>query len=708
VAVSLALGAALLVLSLSASPAGAVVVKIGRHAYGLTPIKGVNAARLPAVKRALNALKISATGAVPYDKAGQLVNNGGPVMHSVTTHVIYWDPGGEFTLATKSIVDKFFSDVAHDSGSASNVFGIAGQYSDSTGHALYSSTFGTEETDPTGYGPSGCTIPKEGDKSLFYSQCITDEQLQTELSAYVTAHGLPTGPAQQYFVLLPHKVVTCLQEVEVKPGVLACSNNVYCAYHGSIEGGTPNEIIYSDIPFSLLDSGFAKDCQFDGNKQIQHPNGDIEGSNETTRFADVALKYTSHEYIEAATDPLGNAWFDASLQEIGDKCNATGSGTELGEDPFAFLPTLGGSALSGTLFNQLINSDSFYLQSEWDNAANACTMQPVPISSAGFTSSPTLGVAGTAISFTGAATDIYAAPGFTWKWGDGTESSGATPTHVYAVPRSYEVTMTVKDELTGATTAPVIHTIVVNDQPTASFTVAPNPATPGTPVALNGGGSIDPDGAIANYAWNFGDGSASGGITPSHTYLTPGNYTVTLTITDSGGVTSAISQVLTVAAPPAESTALTTVSSTTSTVSSLIMPNSSFRPGEPAVNQTTGVITLTETVGDPGTFSWLLTFQNGKFGVFTASNYKCKPGFVRLGGKCRPSKIVFARGSRVVAGPGTVTLKLKPSASALKALKNALKQKKGLPVTITLTFQSARGGSPISHTRVLTVKLKKK
>jgi hypothetical protein len=55
-----------------------------------------------------------------------------------------------------------------------------------------------------------------------------------------------------------------------------------------------------------------------------------------------------------------------------------------------------------------------------------------------------------------------------------------------------------------------------------------------------------------------------------------------------------------------------------------------------------------------------------------------------------------------------VTLKLKPSASALKALKNALKQGKGLPVTITLTFQSAHGGSRVSNTRALTVKLKQK
>jgi hypothetical protein len=137
-------------------------------------------------------------------------------------------------------------------------------------------------------------------------------------------------------------------------------------------------------------------------------------------------------------------------------------------------------------------------------------------------------------------------------------------------------------------------------------------------------------------------------------------------------------------------------------------PNSTFSTGATAFNQTTGVLTITTTVGDPGTFSWLLTFQNGKFGVFAASNQKCKARFVRLAGKCRPSMIVFAKGSQAVAGAGAVTLKLKPSASALKALKNALKQRKGLPVTITLTFQSARGGTPVSHTRVLTVKLKKK
>jgi hypothetical protein len=103
----------------------------------------------------------------------------------------------------------------------------------------------------------------------------------------------------------------------------------------------------------------------------------------------------------------------------------------------------------------------------------------------------------------------------------------------------------------------------------------------------------------------------------------------------------------------------------------------------------------------------LLTFQNGTFGVFTAKNPRCKAGFIRLNGKCRPAKIVFGKGRGTASAQGTFSFTVKPTASALKALKNALKRKKGLPVTATLTFQSSLGGSPVSHAQTLTVKLKK-
>lgn len=43
-------------------------------------------------------------------------------------------------------------------------------------------------------------------------------------------------------------------------------------------------------------------------------------------------------------------------------------------------------------------------------------------------------------------------------------------------------------------------------------------------------------GAIVSYLWNFGDGSTSTEKNPSHTYTTPGNFTVTLTVNGPGGL----------------------------------------------------------------------------------------------------------------------------------------------------------------------------
>jgi hypothetical protein len=134
--------------------------------------------------------------------------------------------------------------------------------------------------------------------------------------------------------------------------------------------------------------------------------------------------------------------------------------------------------------------------------------------------------------------------------------------------------------------------------------------------------------------------------------------------------------------------------------------NSSFTAGARSFEPATGRVIFIETIKDPGTFSWLLTVPNGKFGVFAARS-KCKAGYVRLAGKCRPSKIVFATGSATVPA-GVVIFKLRPSPSALKALKNALKLGKGVRVTATFTFQSARGGPPVSHTQTIVDKLKRK
>jgi hypothetical protein len=112
-----------------------------------------------------------------------------------------------------------------------------------------------------------------------------------------------------------------------------------------------------------------------------------------------------------------------------------------------------------------------------------------------------------------------------------------------------------------------------------------------------------------------------------------------------------------------------------------------------------------ETITDSGRFTWLLTVPNGKFGVF-ASSKKCIVGLVRLSGRCRPARVVFATGSASVPA-GVVIFKLRPAPNALQALRNAFKQNRGLLVKATFTFQSSRGGAPVTHTQTLRVKLKK-
>jgi PKD repeat protein len=58
-------------------------------------------------------------------------------------------------------------------------------------------------------------------------------------------------------------------------------------------------------------------------------------------------------------------------------------------------------------------------------------------------------------------------------------------------------------------------------------------------------------GQIDTYAWDFGDGTTSTAASPTHTYVSPGTYSVSLTVTGPGGsATETKTGLVTVAAPP--------------------------------------------------------------------------------------------------------------------------------------------------------------
>ena len=88
-----------------------------------------------------------------------------------------------------------------------------------------------------------------------------------------------------------------------------------------------------------------------------------------------------------------------------------------------------------------------------------------------------------------------------------------------------------------------------NQAPTANFSATTNGLT-----ATFTDSSSDSDGSIASRSWDFGDGTSSTATNPSKTYSAAGTYTVKLTVTDNGGLSSSKSQDVTVSGGPGAQT----------------------------------------------------------------------------------------------------------------------------------------------------------
>ncbi|HEV3129058.1 MAG TPA: PKD domain-containing protein [Solirubrobacteraceae bacterium] len=168
-------------------------------------------------------------------------SHGGPVLHKNETFALTWDaplPGGpqhNYFSGTRLYVEQFLRDVADASGALTSPYAVTTQYSDGGGSAQNSSKYGggcidygsvggsqCEFGNPTGPGhdfpTSGCTpsgVSYIGAKATIPNlTCLTDTQLQAEVSTMVTQTGM-TGRTQpgyspEVVLLTPPGVETCL------------------------------------------------------------------------------------------------------------------------------------------------------------------------------------------------------------------------------------------------------------------------------------------------------------------------------------------------------------------------------------------------------------------------------------------------------------------------------------------------------------------
>jgi PKD repeat protein len=154
---------------------------------------------------------------------------------------------------------------------------------------------------------------------------------------------------------------------------------------------------------------------------------------------------------------------------------------------------------------------------------------------AGFTVDVTAGCVPLVVHFTNTSTG---ATGYTWDFGNGSNTTAINPSLSYLATGNYTVTLTA---YTGTATATYQRVINVYHPPTVNFTADVTAICPGTPVHYNNYTVPGAPGSVS-YSWNFGDGGGSIATAPDYAHGLPGFYNINLIATNSAGCTSSLNK----------------------------------------------------------------------------------------------------------------------------------------------------------------------
>jgi PKD repeat protein len=125
---------------------------------------------------------------------------------------------------------------------------------------------------------------------------------------------------------------------------------------------------------------------------------------------------------------------------------------------------------------------------------------------------------------------------YTWDFGDGTKATGIFVTHRYQRFGVYVVRMTATDGRGGSDVVARAVSVGQGELPVARFTFSPTPVETSQVVFFNAESSTAAPGRrLVAYDWDFGSGRTGTGITTSKSFDNPGEYTVTLVVTDDAG-----------------------------------------------------------------------------------------------------------------------------------------------------------------------------
>ncbi len=266
---------------------------------------------------------------------------------------------------------------------------------------------------------------------------------------------------------------------------------------------------------------------------------------------------TIYRFYDSSVPPIASFTVSSSTPLIGEPVTFNGSGSY---DPDGSIASYAwdfgdGSSASGSVVTHGYATYGAYpvtlVVTDFDNltGSQTATIRVLALPSAAFAFGPPKPLEATSVSFDASnSTDPDGnVTQYEWNWADGSNSTVSVSSiaqHTFATFGRYTVGLMVTDSdgLTNASSAEV-HVFA---PPSASFTISPTSPRALQAVTLNGSGSSDPDGTIALYEWDFGDGANGTGPTVQHTFAAGGNYSVVLTVTDSDEFSATFSDTVSV------------------------------------------------------------------------------------------------------------------------------------------------------------------
>jgi PKD repeat protein len=124
---------------------------------------------------------------------------------------------------------------------------------------------------------------------------------------------------------------------------------------------------------------------------------------------------------------------------------------------------------------------------------------------------------------------------YLWRFGDGAGAEGVEASHVYAAPGRYPLALLADDGhgLNNSQQQAILDLHV--NRPPRPMAGPDRLVCPGEAVTFDAAASVDWDGKLVRYQWDFGDGGTAEGAKVEHSYAQPGAYQARLMVTDDSG-----------------------------------------------------------------------------------------------------------------------------------------------------------------------------